>query len=77
MAEVTRLEHLKQRQARLAGRPAGVAAGTAGDGWLVSIYHLSAKVISRGAGQSVVAAAAYQSRERLYDERDGQTKDYS
>lgn len=42
----------------------------------MAIFHLSAKVISRGKGQSVVAAAAYQSRARLYDERDGQTKNY-
>lgn len=43
----------------------------------MAIYHFSAKVISRGQGQSVVAAAAYQSRSCLVDERDGQTKDYS
>jgi len=43
----------------------------------VAIFHFSAKVVSRGAGQSVVAAAAYQSRSDLYNERDGQTKSYS
>ncbi len=42
----------------------------------MAIFHLSHKVISRGQGQSIVAAAAYQSRSRLYDERDGHTKDY-
>ena len=35
----------------------------------MAIYHLSAKVISRGAGKSVVAAAAYRSGDMLRDER--------
>jgi hypothetical protein len=43
----------------------------------MAIYHLTDSVISRGKGQSVVAAAAYQSRARLYDERDEKAKDYS
>ena len=43
----------------------------------MAIFHLTAKVISRGAGQSAVAAAAYQARDRLLDERDGLVKDYS
>lgn len=43
----------------------------------MAIYHFHDRVISRGKGQSVVAAAAYQSRARLYNERDGETKDYS
>jgi ATP-dependent exoDNAse (exonuclease V) alpha subunit len=43
----------------------------------VAIYHLSAKVIGRGAGRSSVAAAAYRSRERLIDERTGLVHDYS
>lgn len=42
----------------------------------MAIYHLTAKVISRGKGQSVVAAAAYRSGERLTDERDGTVKEY-
>lgn len=43
----------------------------------MAIYHLTDSVISRGKGQSVVAAAAYQSRARLYDEREEKAKDYS
>ena len=41
-----------------------------------AIYHFEAKVISRGAGRSAVAAAAYQSGERLYNDYDGITHDY-
>lgn len=43
----------------------------------MAIFHLSHKAISRGQGQSIVAAAAYQSRGRIRDERSGQVKDYS
>ena len=43
----------------------------------VAIFHLSHKFISRGQGQSVVAAAAYQSRGRLRDDQTGQVKDYT
>jgi len=43
----------------------------------VAIYHLSAKVVSRAKGQSVVAAAAYRSGESLEDERYGSTHDYT
>lgn len=42
----------------------------------MAIYHFSAKVISRGKGQSAIAAAAYRSGERLYDEQAGQQKYY-
>lgn len=42
----------------------------------VAIYHLSVKVISRGAGRSCVAAAAYRAGERLEDVRQGLTHDY-
>ena len=38
----------------------------------MAIYHLSAKIIGRSAGRSVVAAAAWQSSSVLYDERIGQ-----
>jgi Ti-type conjugative transfer relaxase TraA len=44
---------------------------------LVAIYHLTAKVISREKGRSAVAAAAYRAGESLYDERLGQTFDYT
>jgi len=43
----------------------------------MAIYHLSAKVVSRAAGQSVVASAAYRSAENLHDQRLGQTFDYT
>ena len=43
----------------------------------VAIYHLSAKIVSRAKGQSVVASAAYRAAENLYDQRIGQTFDYT
>ncbi len=43
----------------------------------MAIYHLTAKVVSRAKGQSVVASAAYRSSESLYDERYGMTQDYT
>jgi len=43
----------------------------------VALYHLSAKAISRGSGQSAVAAAAYRSGSELVDERTGQVCDYT
>ncbi|RIW27273.1 molybdopterin-guanine dinucleotide biosynthesis protein MobA [Bacillus salacetis] len=42
----------------------------------MAIYHFSAQVISRGKGQSAVAAAAYRSGDRLMDERTGEEKFY-
>ena len=43
----------------------------------MAIFHLNAKVISRGKGQSAIAAAAYRSGERLRDEQAGEQKHYS
>lgn len=43
----------------------------------MAIYHFSAQVISRGAGRSAVAAAAYRSASELYDERAGRAHDFS
>jgi Ti-type conjugative transfer relaxase TraA len=43
----------------------------------MAIYHFSAKVISRAAGSSAVASAAYRSASRLYDERLGRHHDLS
>ena len=40
-------------------------------------YRFSAKIVSRGSGQSVIAKAAYNAREAIRDERTGQMKDYS
>lgn len=42
----------------------------------MAIFHMSVKVISRGKGQSAVAAAAYRSGEKLRDYQTGETKDY-
>jgi hypothetical protein len=43
----------------------------------MAIYHLEAKIISRGTGRSAVAAAAYQSGGTLYNDYDGITHDYA
>jgi Ti-type conjugative transfer relaxase TraA len=43
----------------------------------LAIYHLSAKIVSRAQGQSVVASAAYRAADRLQDQRIGKTFDYS
>lgn len=43
----------------------------------MAIYHLAMKPISRSAGRSAVAAAAYRASERLTNERDGQTHDFT
>jgi len=43
----------------------------------LAIYHLTAKVISRGRGQSIAAAAAYRSGSALRDERYGLTHNYT
>lgn len=43
----------------------------------MAIYHLAMKPISRSSGRSAVAAAAYRSSERLTNERDGQTHDFT
>jgi len=43
----------------------------------MAIYHFNAKVISRGKRSSAVAAAAYRSASRLYDERIGRNHDFS
>ena len=41
------------------------------------MYHLSVKVVQRSKGRSAVAASAYRAREKLLDERQGITFDYS
>ena len=43
----------------------------------VANYHLSVSPVSRSAGRSAVAAAAYRAGARLRDERTGQTHDYT
>lgn len=42
----------------------------------MAIYHLEAKVISRGAGRSAVAASAYMSCSQIYNDYDGVQHDY-
>ena len=42
----------------------------------MAIYHFNAKVITRGAGRSVVAAAAYASCSQIYNDYDGLTHNY-
>ena len=48
-----------------------------GRGAAVALYHLSVKPVSRGAGRSAVAAAAYRTAEPLHDARQGVTHDYT
>ena len=43
----------------------------------MAIYHFSVKAISRGAGRSAVACAAYRSGEKLQDDRYGKEQDYT
>jgi len=43
----------------------------------IAIYHCSIKIISRGKGKSAVAAAAYRSGEKITNEWDGETHDYT
>src|SRR5512137_929475 len=43
----------------------------------VAIYHLSVKLVTRGAGRSSTAAAAYRAATRVHDERTGLVFDYS
>lgn len=43
----------------------------------MAIYHLSAKPISRGAGRSATAAAAYRAGDYIHDERTGLEFDYT
>jgi hypothetical protein len=42
----------------------------------VALYHFTAGVVSRSQGHSAIKAAAYQSGERLLDERTGEVADY-
>lgn len=43
----------------------------------MAIYHCSVQVISRNQGRSVVAASAYRSGSKMYNEYDGTTCDYT
>ncbi len=54
--------------------PWGTRTGTAAK---ATAYHCSIKVISRGKGKSAVAAAAYWVGEKITNEFDGMTHDYT
>jgi hypothetical protein len=43
----------------------------------VAAYHCTAKIVSRSRGQSAIAKAAYNARDRLVDEKTGEIKNYS
>ena len=43
----------------------------------MAIYHCTAKIITRSTGRSAVAAAAYRAGEKITNEHDGRTHDYS
>lgn len=43
----------------------------------MAVYHFSAKTVSRSAGRSSTAAAAYRAAERIVDERTGEIHDYT
>ena len=43
----------------------------------IAIYHCNISIVSRGKGKSAVAAAAYRSGEKLTNEWDGITHDYT
>jgi len=43
----------------------------------MAIYHLEAKIISRGAGRSACAASAYMSCSQIYNDYDGVLHDYT
>ncbi len=43
----------------------------------MAIYHLEAKIVTRGGGRSAVAAAAYMSCSRMLNDYDGVQHDYT
>ena len=43
----------------------------------MAIYHMQAKVVSRGSGRSAVAASTYMSCSRMYNDYDGIQHDYT
>ncbi|MCL2456656.1 MAG: MobA/MobL family protein [Defluviitaleaceae bacterium] len=43
----------------------------------MAIFHMNIQIITRGKGKSAVAAAAYRAGERITNERDGYTSDYT
>lgn len=61
----------------VAARLSAVASQQNQNPFTVAIYHLSVKAISRSAGRSATAAAAYRAGVRITDERTGEIHDYS
>ena len=43
----------------------------------MALFHFSVTQVRRGAGQSVIASAAYRAGEKLYSEYYGETNDYT
>ncbi|MBP5555317.1 MAG: MobA/MobL family protein [Lachnospiraceae bacterium] len=43
----------------------------------MALYHFHVTQVSRGAGQSVIASAAYRSGEKLHDHYYGESHDYT
>ena len=43
----------------------------------MAIFHFSVKTVSRGKGQSAIAKAAYNARDKIRDEQTGQMKNYA
>ena len=43
----------------------------------MAIYHLEAKIVSRGTGRSAVAAAAYMSCSKILNDYDGVLHDFT
>ena len=68
-----KLDRLRQRLEKIHKEEIEDGYDTAG----VAIYHLEAKIVSRGAGRSAVAAAAYLSCSRMLNEYDGVQHDYT
>ena len=44
---------------------------------MIALFHFSVTQVRRGAGQSVIASAAYRAGEKLYSEYYGETNDYT
>ena len=45
--------------------------------WGMAIFHLQVNTVSRSAGRSATAAAAYRAGEKIVDERTGEIHDYT
>ena len=61
----------------LRGKDGALKQGVCKGDDVIAIYHCSIKIISRGKGKSAVAAAAYRAGEKLYNNYDGMTHDFT